>query len=126
MDDQVRIAKNKTIGESRRKTILCHTTMRPLVVELKLDLKCLNKAELNKPYHFFVECRWLCNYLISLDSDSFRNFNTQTRSITSLDKDGNPVARELTMPAKFMQSVCSSLKRRLQPSGRRLERRTGS
>ena len=111
MDDQVRIAKNKTIGESRRKTILCHTTMRPLVVELKLDLKCLNKAELNKLYHFFVECRWLCNYLISLDSDSFRNFNTQTRSITSLDKDGNPVARELTMPAKFMQSVCSSLKR---------------
>lgn len=76
MDDQVRIAKNKTIGESRRKTILCHTTMHPLVVELKLDLKCLNKAELNKLYHFFVECRWLCNYLISLDSDSFRNFNT--------------------------------------------------
>ena len=33
-----------------------------------------------------------------------------TRDITSLDKDGSPVDRQLTMPAKFIQSVYSSIK----------------
>ena len=45
-----------------------------------------------------------------LDADAFRSFDTSTRSITSLDKDGNVVGRQLTMPAKFIQAVYSSLK----------------
>ena len=49
-------------------------------------------------------------YLIGLAADEFRDFSTKTRSITSLDKDKNTVARELTMPAKFIQTVYSSLK----------------
>ena len=84
--------------------------MRPFCVELKLDLKCLNKTEQEKLWQYFTECRWLCNYLISLDADSFRTFNAKTREITSLDKDGNPVERQLIMPAKFIQSVYSSIK----------------
>ena len=92
MTDKERISKNK------------------IIVELKLDLKCLNNADRNKLFLFFTECRWLCNYLIGLAADEFRDFSTKTRSITSLDKDKNTVARELTMPAKFIQTVYSSLK----------------
>ena len=110
MDESARIEKNNAIKEHGKETRLRHASMRPVCVELKLDLRCLNKAEQEKLWHCFTQCRWLCNYLISLDADSFRTFNTKTRDITSLDKDGNPVEHCLTMPAKFIQSLYSSLK----------------
>ena len=111
MDEKTRKAKNKAIGESMKKTLFRHASMRPLTIELKLDLKCLNRSELNRICLFFVECRWLCNYLLSLDSEAFRSFDTVERNITSLDKDGNTVERSLTMPAKFIQAVFTSLKK---------------
>ena len=114
MDDEARKAKNRTIREKGRETRLRHASMRPVVIELKLDLKCLNNAERDKLFLYFAECRWLCNYLIGLGADGFRDFSTETRSITSLDKDGNPVARQLTIPAKFIQAVYSSLKQDME------------
>ena len=110
MNEQARIEKNNAIKEHGKETRARHASMRPVVIEMKLDLKCLNKTEQEKLWHYFTQCRWLCNYLISLSSDDFRTFNTKTRDITSLDKDGNAVERCLTMPAKFIQSVYSSIK----------------
>ena len=110
MTDKERISKNETIKERGKATRLRHVSMRPLVVELKLDLKCLNTSERNNLWMYFTQCRWLCNYLISLDANAFNAFDTRTRDITSLDKDGNTVERLLTLPAKFIQSVYSSLK----------------
>ena len=110
MDELVRIEKNSVIKEHGRETRIRHASMRPVVIEMKLDLKCLNKAEQEKLWHYFTQCRWLCNYLISLSGDDFKTFNTKTRDITSLDKEGNPVDRQLTMPAKFIQAVYSSIK----------------
>ena len=110
MDDKARKEKNSTIRENGKATRLRHSSMRPLVVEMKLDLKCLNKSERNNLWMYFTQCRWLCNYLISLDADAFKAFDTRERNITSLDKDGNTVERLLTLPAKFIQSVYSSLK----------------
>ena len=110
MNESVRIEKNNSIKEHGKETRARHASMRPFCVELKLDLKCLSKAEQEKLWHYFTQCRWLCNYLISLDADAFKSFDTKTRGITSLDKDGNSVDRCLTMPAKFIQSVYSSLK----------------
>ena len=111
MIDEERISKNKAIKDKGKETRSRHSSMCPLTVELKLDLKCLNKTEINKLHLFFVECRWLCNYLISLDAESFHSFDTGTRAITSLNKDGNAVERKLSIPAKFIQSVYTSLKR---------------
>ena len=110
MTREERVTKNRRIREKGEATRLRHASMRPLTVELKLDLKCLNNAERDRLFLYFTECRWLCNYLIGLGNDGFRNFDTRMRCITSLDKDGNPVQRELTMPAKFIQAVYSSLK----------------
>ena len=56
-----------------------------------------------------IECKWLYNYLLSLDRGSLMSFDTKTRDIFSLDKDGNKVERKLTIPAKFIQSVYKSL-----------------
>ena len=111
MDESARIGKNMTIKEHGKETRIRHASMRPLCVELKLDLKCLNRSEQEKLWHYFTQCRWLCNHLISLPESDFKSFDTKTRTITSLDKDGKPVERQLTMPAKFIQSVYSSLKR---------------
>ena len=110
MDEKERIEKNNAIREHGKHTRLRHASMRPVVVELKLDIKCLNRSEQDRLFSYFTQCRWLCNHLLSLD-DAFRSFDTKTRDITSLDKDGNPVERHLDMPAKFIQSVYSSLKR---------------
>ncbi len=124
MDEKARKAKNKTIGESMNKTLLRHASMRPLTIELKLDIKCLNKAERSKLFLYFTECRWLCNHLLALEAEAFRSFDTKTRNITSLDKEGNPVARELTMPAKFIQAVYASLKQDMKALGAK-RRKTG-
>ena len=110
MDESARIVKNNTIKKHGKETRARHASMRPVVIEMKLDLKCLNKAEQEKLWHYFTQCRWLCNYLISLSGDDFKTFNTKARDITSLDKEGNPVDRQLTMPAKFIQAVYSSIK----------------
>ena len=114
--------KNERIREKGKATRLRHASMRPVVIGLKLDLKCLNNAERDKLFLYFAECRWLCNHLISLDADAFRSFDTGTRDITSLDKDGNTVGRELTMPAKFIQSVYSSLKQDMKAMAARREK----
>ena len=47
MTEKERIQKNTTIKETLKKTRERHSSMRPLVVEMKLDLKCLNKSERN-------------------------------------------------------------------------------
>ena len=110
MNESARIEKNNAIKEHGKETRARHASMRPVVIEMKLDLKCPNKTEQEKLWHYFTQCRWLCNYLISLSGDDFKTFNTKTRDITSLDKDGNPVDRQLTMPAKFIQAVYLSIK----------------
>ena len=107
MTDDERSAKNNTIRETLKETKLRHASMRPFVVELKLDTKCLNNTERSKLYSYFTECRWLANYLIGLDSDAFRTFKTTTRDITSLDKDRNVIQRHLELPAKLIQTVRS-------------------
>ena len=104
MNESARIEKNNAIKEHGKETRARHASMRPAVIEMKLDLKCLNKTEQEKLRHYFTQCRWLCNYLISLDADAFKSFNPKTRDIISLDKDGNAVERCLTMPAKFIQA----------------------
>ena len=77
MDESARIVKNSDIKNSIRETLTRHASMRPVVVEMKLDLKCLNKTEQEKLWHYFTQCRWLCNYLISLDADAFKSFDTK-------------------------------------------------
>ena len=129
MDDNARKEKNRTIKEKGKATRLCHSSMRPLVVELKLDLKCLNNSERNNLWMYFTQCCWLCNYLISLDADAFKSFNTRTRNITSLDKDGNTIDRELTMPGSSSRVCILPLSRiwhLLPQSGRRQKRRMES
>ena len=45
MNKSARIVKNRAIKEHGKETRTRHASMRPVVIEMKLDLKCLNKTE---------------------------------------------------------------------------------
>ena len=109
MSEDVRLSKNERIRIKGKATRERHKTMRPIVVSLKLSLGCLNNKERSKLLSYFIQCRWLCNYLLSLSNEEFSQFDTKERDITSLDKDGNKVERHLDIPAKLIQDVKANL-----------------
>ena len=45
MNESARIGKNENIKKTLQETRFRHASMRPVVIEMKLDLKCLNKTE---------------------------------------------------------------------------------
>ena len=100
MNEDVRLAKNERIKINGKDTRKRHETMRPIVVSLKLSLGCLNNKERSKLLSYFIQCRWLCNYLLGLSNEEFSLFDTKERDITSLDKDGNKVERHLDIDVK--------------------------
>ena len=83
MNESARIGKNMAIKEHGKKNRARHGSMCPVVIELKLNLKCLNRTEQEKLWHYFTQCRWLCNHLISLDADAFRTFSLQSQQLHS-------------------------------------------
>ena len=97
--------KNKKIKESIKETKARHASMDLSVVELKLDL--LNKTERSKLSGYFIESKWLRNYLLGLPEEEAEKHESRSREIYSLDKDRNRVPRTLTMPAKLMLKFCS-------------------
>ena len=109
MNEDVRLKKNERIKIKGKATRERHEKMRAVTVSLKLSLGCLNNKERSKLLSYFIQCRWLCNYLLSLSNEEFSLFDTKERDITSLDKDGNKVERHLDIPAKLIQDVKASL-----------------
>ena len=75
MTREERENKSRRIREKGEATRLRHASMRPLTVELKLDLKCLCNAERSKLFLYFTECRWLCNHLLGLSNDMLRGIS---------------------------------------------------
>ena len=112
MSEDVRLAKNERIRIKGKATRERHKTMRPIVVSLKLSLGCLNNKERSKLLSYFIQCRWLCNYLLSLSNEEFSLFDTKERDITSLDKDGNKVERHLDIPANLIGDMTALKKKR--------------
>ena len=95
-------------------TRLRRQTQRCRSIELKLDKSKMSKSTYKALKFLFVQCKWLYNYLLSLDKEEFKKFDTKTRVIYSIDKDGNKVERTLTLPATIIQTVYSTLKQNLK------------
>ena len=62
MTVEARMQKNEAIKNALKTTREKHSLMRPIVIELKLDLKCLNNEERHALEMHFVEGKWLKNY----------------------------------------------------------------
>ena len=106
MDRQV---KNEAIKTTLKQTRDRRKSQVPVCVELKIKTQKLSKSDYDKLQLTFTECKWLYNYLLSLEKEELMSFDTRTRDIFSLDKDGNKVERNLGLPAKFIQSVYRNL-----------------
>ena len=106
MDRQV---KNEAIKTTLKQTRDRRKSQVPVCVELKIKTQKLSKSDYDKLQLTFTECKWLYNYLLSLEKEELMSFDTRTRDIFSLDKDGNKVERNLGLPAKFIQSVYKNL-----------------
>ena len=55
MTVEARTLKNEAIRNTLKATREKHSLMRPIVIELKLDLKCLNKGKRHAIKMYFVE-----------------------------------------------------------------------
>lgn len=106
------LSKNEQIKKTLLETRLRRATQRCLVYEFKINTKKLTKKEFEQLKFYFVQCRWLYNYLLSLEN--IDDFDTKTRVIYSLDKDKSKIERELTIPAKVIQTVYKGIKQSIK------------
>ena len=101
--------KNSIIEtKQKRQTQVCR------VIELKIEDFKMSKSEYSSMKFLFVQCKWLYNYLLTLEKEELYNFDTKTRNIFSLDKIGNKIERNLTIPATMIQTVYKGLKQNIK------------
>lgn len=103
------LSKNEQIKKSIIETKLKRQFQKCRVIELKINIRKIHKKQFNKLKMTFVECKWLYNYLLNLEKEDLFNFDTKTKSIYSLDKDGHKINRQLELPSAIKQTVYSVL-----------------
>ena len=106
------LSKNEQIKKTLLETRIRRAIQRCLVYEFKINTRKLTKKESEQLKFYFVQCRWLYNYLLNLEN--IDDFDTKTRKIYSLDKDKNKIERELTIPAKVIQTVYKGIKQSIK------------
>ena len=88
----------RKLTQAKRKTQTCR------VFDLKINQSHLSKLELQKLKMFFVEAKWLYNYILN-QPDIFK-FDTKTKSIQKLNKNKEIETVKLQyLPAKNRQDV---------------------
>ena len=103
------IDKNTQIKNKIIETRLKRQTQRCRVFELKINKRKMNKEQYKNINFLFIQCKWLYNYLLSLSEEELFKFDTKTKTIYSVDKDGNKIERELTIPSQIKQTVYGTL-----------------
>lgn len=91
----------------KRKTQICRT------VELKINLQGLSKMEIYQLDMFFIEAKWLYNYIISLNKEIF-NFDSKTTKIKILNKNRELEDKELKfLPAYLRRDIFNDIKQNI-------------
>ena len=103
------IDKNTQIKNKIIETRLKRQTQRCRVFELKINKRKMNKEQYKNINFLFIQCKWLYNYLLSLSEEELFKFDTKTKIIYSIDKNGNKIQRELTIPSQIKQTVYGTL-----------------
>jgi transposase len=102
------MTKNERIKDSRAKTREKRESQVCKVYEVKVDRSHLSQDKIRFLSMLFLEAKWLYNYQISTD---IFNFNYKTTAITSLDKEGNQIPRELKyLSSQMRQSLVERTK----------------
>lgn len=103
------IDKNTQIKNKIIETRLKRQTQKCRVFELKINKRKMNKEQYKNINFLFIQCKWLYNYLLSLSEEELFKFDTKTKIIYSIDKNGNKIQRELIIPSQIKQTVYGTL-----------------
>ena len=93
--EQKRLEKNKLISQTKRSTIVRHSSMLCKTFDIKIQENQLNKLQKEALQKIFVEQKWYKNYILSWCEQDKNNklskFNIKIIDITHKDKDLNDV-----------------------------------
>jgi putative transposase len=96
--------KSDIIKESLKQTLQRRKSQDCRVYELKLDLSHLSNKKLNDLRLLFLESKWLYNHILS--KNNLANFDAKNNYVSILDKDKQPVAKELKIiGSQIKQSI---------------------
>jgi len=105
-----KLAKNLDIKTTLKATRQRRTNLVLKVYCLKLDKSHLSQAKLKHLNLLFAEAKWLYNYMISLETNLW-DFDYKQKQITSLDKDGNKIDRDISaLSSQIRQAFVEQVK----------------
>ena len=116
MTEAERIAKNEIIRQKGKETRLKRKNQVCKVFRLKIDFSHLNIQQRTALKMFFVEAKWLYNDAITfMSSQDINNYDYKVKTVHGLDKDRNPITRELEyLGSQMKQSVIQEIKSSLK------------
>ena len=91
-NDEVRLAKNKQISQTKHETIERHASMLCRTFDVKIQENQLSKAQKEALERIFIEQKWYKNYILNWceqdkENNKLSKFNTKQTKITHKDKD---------------------------------------
>ena len=99
-NDEVRLAKNKLISQTKHETIERHASMLCRTFDVKIQENQLSKAQKEALEKIFIEQKWYKNYILNWceqdkENNKLSKFNTKQTKITHKDKDMQDVEVEI-------------------------------
>lgn len=99
-NDEVRLAKNKHISQTKHETIERHASMLCRTFDVKIQENQLSKAQKEALEKIFIEQKWYKNYILNWceqdkENNKLSKFNTKQTKITHKDKDMQDVEVEI-------------------------------
>ena len=116
MTEDERLAKNNRIREKGKQTKLKCKSQICRVYRVKIDISHLNEAQRLHMKMLFVEAKWLYNTALTfMNENDINDYDTKILTVNVLDKDRQPVTRELQyLGSQMRQSVIQGIKNSLK------------
>ena len=116
MTEEERLAKNNKIREKGKETRLRRQSQNCRVFRVKIDFSHLNEFEKTQLKMIFVEAKWLYNDVLTFSkSNEINEYDDKITIIKGLDKDKQPVTRELeNLSSQMRQSVIQGVKHNIK------------
>ena len=116
MTEEKRLAKNNRIREKGKETRLRRQSQICRVFRVKIDFSHLNEFEKTQLKMIFVEAKWLYNDVLTFsNSNEINEYDYKITTVHGLDKDKQPVIRELEyLSSQMKQSVIQGIKHNIK------------
>ncbi|MBQ7067702.1 MAG: transposase [Synergistaceae bacterium] len=116
MKEEKRLAKNNRIREKGKETRLRRQSQICRVFRVKIDFSHLNEFEKTQLKMIFVEAKWLYNDVLTFsNSNEINEYDYKITTVHGLDKDKQPVIRELEyLSSQMKQSVIQGIKHNIK------------